>query len=128
MFIGIISFIPYVQLLGFIPATILAVLCAVDTGRNFWMLMLGVVAVYGVVQILQDSIITPHIMGKILGLRPAVVLLSLTVWGYLLGIIGLIVALPLTQILISYYRYYVVEDPLDSEKERAEKRREKNEK
>ena len=128
VFIGIISFIPYVQLLGFIPATILAVLCAVDTGRNFWMLMLGVVAVYGVVQILQDSIITPHIMGKILGLRPAVVLLSLTVWGYLLGIIGLIVALPLTQILISYYRYYVVEDPLDSEKERAEKRREKNEK
>lgn len=128
VFIGIISFIPYVQLLGFVPATILAVLCAVDTGRNFWMLMLGVVAVYGVVQILQDSIITPHIMGKILGLRPAVVLLSLTVWGYLLGIIGLIVALPLTQILISYYRYYVVEDPLDSEIERAEKRREKNEK
>lgn len=128
VFIGIISFIPYVQLLGFIPATILAVLCAVDTGRNFWMLMLGIVAVYGVVQILQDSIITPHIMGKILGLRPAVVLLSLTVWGYLLGIIGLIVALPLTQILISYYRYYVVEDPLDSEIERAEKHKEKKEK
>ncbi len=128
VFIGIISFIPYVQLLGFIPATILAVLCAVDTGRNFWMLMLGIVAVYGVVQILQDSIITPHIMGKILGLRPAVVLLSLTVWGYLLGIIGLIVALPLTQILISYYRYYVVEDPLDSEIERTEKHKEKKEK
>lgn len=128
VFIGIISFIPYVQLLGFIPATILAILCAVDTGRNFWMLMLGVIAVYCVVQVLQDSIITPHIMGKILGLRPAVVLLSLTVWGYLLGIIGLIVALPLTQILVSYYRYYVVDDPLDSETMREEMRKRKMEK
>lgn len=115
VFIGLISFVPYVQLLGFVPATILAVLCSVDTGRNFWMLMLGVIAVYCVVQVLQDAIITPHIMGKILGLRPEIVLLSLTVWGYLLGIIGLIVALPLTQILISYYRLYVVGDPLDSD-------------
>lgn len=125
VFIGLISFIPYVQLLGFFPATVLAILCSVDTGRNFWMLMLGVIAVYCIVQILQDSIITPHIMGKILGLRPAVVLLSLTVWGYLLGIIGLIIALPLTQILISYYRHYVVDDPLDSEIERENRRRKK---
>ena len=87
--------------------------------------MLGVIAVYCIVQVLQDSIITPHIMGKILGLRPAVVLLSLTVWGYLLGIIGLIIALPLTQILISYYRHYVVDDPLDSEIERENRRRKK---
>lgn len=123
VFIGLISFIPYVQLLGFFPATVLAILCSVDTGRNFWMLMLGVIAVYCIVQVLQDSIITPHIMGKILGLRPAVVLLSLTVWGYLLGIIGLIIALPLTQILISYYRHYVVDDPLDSEIERENRRR-----
>ena len=125
VFIGLISFIPYVQLLGFFPATVLAILCSVDTGRNFWMLMLGVIAVYCIVQVLQDSIITPHIMGKILGLRPAVVLLSLTVWGYLLGIIGLIIALPLTQILISYYRHYVVDDPLDSEIERESRRRKK---
>ena len=116
--IGLISFVPYVQLLGFVPATLLAILCAVDTGRNFWMLMLGVLAVYCVVQVLQDSIITPHIMGRILGLRPAVVLLSLTVWGYLLGIIGLIVALPLTQIIINYYRLYIVGDPLDGEMRR----------
>ena len=127
VFIGLISFIPYVQLLGFFPATVLAILCSVDTGRNFWMLMLGVIAVYCIVQVLQDSIITPHIMGKILGLRPAVVLLSLTVWGYLLGIIGLIIALPLTQILISYYRHYVVDDPLDSEIERENRRRKKRE-
>lgn len=116
VFIGIISFIPYVQLLGFVPATILAMLCALDTGRNFWMLMLGVIAVYIVVQILNDLVVTPHVMGKILGLRPAVVLLSLTVWGYMLGIIGLIIALPVTQLMITYYRTYVVGDPPENEK------------
>lgn len=120
VFIGVISFVPYIQLLGFVPATLLAILCAVDTGRNFWMLMLGVIAIYCIVQVLQDSIITPHIMGKILGLRPAVVLLSLTVWGYVFGLIGLIFAQPLTQLLISYYRYYIVGDPLDSVLSRKE--------
>ena len=54
VFIGLISFIPYVQLLGFFPATVLAILCSVDTGRNFWMLMLGVIAVYCIVQVLQE--------------------------------------------------------------------------
>lgn len=111
VFIGVISFVPYLQLLGFVPATVLAILCSLDTGQNFWMLMLEIIAVYVVVQIINDSVVTPHIMGKILGLRPAVVLLSLTVWGYLLGVIGLIIALPLTQLLITYYRAYVVHDP-----------------
>lgn len=119
VFIGLISFIPYVQLIGFVPALILATLCAIDTGRNFWMLMLGVIVVYIIVQIIQDSIVTPNIMRKIMGLRPAVVLLSLTVWGYVLGIIGLIIALPATQLIISYYRCYVVHDSPENNKMNA---------
>lgn len=119
VFIGVISFVPYVQLIGFVPALILSMLCAIDTGRNFWMLMLGVVMVYIIVQIIQDSIVTPNIMRKIMGLRPAVVLLSLTVWGYVLGIIGLIIALPATQLIISYYRCYVIHDPPENNKMNA---------
>ena len=47
-------------------------------------------------------------MGKRFGLNPAVMLLSLSVWGALLGFIGLIIALPLTTIVISYYKRYVL--------------------
>ena len=47
-------------------------------------------------------------MGKAMGLNPAIILLALSVWGTLLGFIGLIIALPLTTLLISYYRYYIV--------------------
>ena len=49
-------------------------------------------------------------MGKIMGLPPAIILLVLSVWGYALGIAGLILALPVTTLAISYYRHYVVGD------------------
>ena len=106
--IGVISFVPYLQVIGFIPAALLALLQAAETGQNFWFLLGMVVVVYLVVQILQDTIFTPRIMGKIMGLPPAIVLLALSVWGYAFGIVGLIIALPLTTLMISYYRRYVV--------------------
>jgi predicted PurR-regulated permease PerM len=49
-------------------------------------------------------------MGSAMGLNPAVLLLSLSVWGALLGFIGLIIALPLTTIIIAYYKRYVTKD------------------
>lgn len=108
--IGVISFVPYLQVVGFIPASLLALLKAAETGENFWWLLFLILIVYLVVQVLQDTIFTPRIMGKIMGLPPAIILLSLSVWGYALGIIGLIMALPVTTLAISYYKRYVVGD------------------
>lgn len=76
--------------------------------------------VYIVVQVLQDTIVTPHVMGKIMGLSPAVILLSLSVWGYILGIVGLIIALPVTTLMISYYRRYVIGNKEVSAEESAQ--------
>ena len=73
-----------------------------DTGRSFWGLMALVLLVYIVVQVLQDTVFTPRIMGKIMGLSSAMVLLSLSIWSYMAGIIGLIIALPLTTIIFAY--------------------------
>ena len=61
-------------------------------------------------------------MGSAMGLNPAILLLSLSVWGTLLGFIGLIVALPLTTLLIAYYQRYVTkeeeqQDPPDEQVE-----------
>lgn len=108
--IGVISFVPYLQVIGFVPAALLALLKAYETNENFWWLICLVAIVYIVVQILQDTIFTPRIMGKIMGLPPAIILLSLSVWGYALGIVGLIIALPVTTLAISYYKHYVVGD------------------
>lgn len=106
--IGLISFVPYLQVVGIIPATLLALLEAADKGENFWLLIGGVLLVYIVVQVIQDIVVTPKIMGHIMGLRPAVIFLSLSVFGYLLGIIGLIIALPITTLMLTYYKEYVI--------------------
>lgn len=113
--IGIISFVPYLQVVGFLPATLLALLEAADKGENFWLLIGGVVLVYVVVQIIQDIVVTPKIMGHIMGLRPAIIFLSLSVFGYLLGIIGLIIALPFTTLALIYYKEFVIGEDLSSE-------------
>ena len=93
-----------------VPAIILALLRATESGDNFWLLMGGVLLVYIVVQIIQDILVTPHVMGKIMGLSPAIILLALSVGGYLLGILGLILALPVTTLLLLYYKQYFVEE------------------
>lgn len=111
IFVGVLSFIPYIQVLGILPAALLSLLQMADTGSSFWGMMALVFLVYVVVQVLQDTIFTPRIMGQIMGLSPAVVLLSLSVWGYIAGIIGLMVALPLTTLMLAYYQRYILEEP-----------------
>ena len=115
IFVGILSFIPYIQVLGILPAALLALLQMADTGSSFWGMMALVIVVYVVVQVLQDTIFTPRIMGRIMGLSPAVVLLSLSVWGYIAGIIGLMVALPLTTLILAYYQRYILEEAVEDE-------------
>ena len=123
LFIGVLNLIPYLQLVGFIPTIILALVKAADTGQNFWVILLCALAVFAVVQTIQDVFLTPRIMGHVMGLNPAIILLSLSIWGSLLGIIGLIIALPLTTLLISYYRRFILneKDETDTGKKKQTK-------
>lgn len=108
MFIGLLNMVPYLQLIGFIPAILLAIVKAADTGQNFWFIMLLVIIVFCVVQLIQDTVLTPKIMGKVMGLNAAIILLSLSIWGSLLGIMGMIIALPMTTLLLTYYQRFVI--------------------
>lgn len=111
--IGILSLIPYVHGLAFIPMLILSLLKAADTGQNFWVIFASATAVFVIVQIITDMVLTPKIMGKAMGLNPAVILLSLSVWGALLGFLGLIIALPLSTLIIAYYQRYITKENED---------------
>jgi predicted PurR-regulated permease PerM len=113
--IGIMDMVPYLHTLALIPTAFLALLKAADTGQNFWMIFGAAVLVFCVVQLISDLIVTPRIMGKAMRLNPAVLLLSISVWGSLLGFIGLIIALPLTTLLIAYYQRYVTRENEESE-------------
>ena len=108
LFIGVLNLVPYLQIIGFIPTILLAILKAADTGGNFWLILAAALAVFAIVQAIEDSFIVPRVMGKITGLNPAIILLSLSVWGSLMGMLGMIIALPLTTLMLSYYQRFII--------------------
>lgn len=108
LFIGFLNLIPYMQAIGLIPMLLLSLLKSAETGENFWMIFGLAVLVLCIVQCIQDLFLTPRIMGKAMGLNPAFILLSLSIWGTLLGFIGLIIALPLTTLCLSYYKRFIL--------------------
>ena len=110
LFIGVLNLIPYMQTIGIIPMLILALLRSAETGENFWIIFGLALLVLGIVQMIQDLFLTPRIMGKAMGLNPAIILLALSIWGTLLGFIGLIIALPLTTLCLSYYKRFILQD------------------
>jgi len=110
IFIGLLNFIPYMQALGIIPLGLAAVLMAIQTNSSVWVSLALAYGVLMVVQVIQDMILVPKIMGGRMGMRPSLILLALSVWGYLLGFFGMLIALPGTMALYSIYMRYVVED------------------
>lgn len=108
LFIGALNLVPYLQIIGFIPTIVLAILKAADTGGNFWIIIASALAVFIIVQVIQDGFIVPRVMGKITGLNPAIILLSLSIWGSLMGMLGMIIALPLTTLMLSYYQRFII--------------------
>lgn len=106
LFIGVLNLVPYLQIAALFPMALLALMKAANTGDNFWVILLSALIVLCIVQTIQDLFLVPRIMGKRMNLHPAVILLSLSVWGNLLGLLGMIIALPLTTLLIGYVKRY----------------------
>ena len=132
IFIGILNFIPYMQALGIIPLGLASLLMAAQTGENAFVCMLLAYGVLMIVQIIQDMIIVPRIMGQTMGMRPSLILLVLSIWGYLLGFFGMLIALPMTMFIYSLYMRYVLQDEeyieqmrLQEEKRKAKQSRRK---
>ena len=108
--IGIMDLVPYLHGFGLIPAALLAGLKSAETGQSYFVVFGMVLAIFGIVQIIMDAIVVPKVMGKHMGLNPTILLLSLSVWGTLLGFIGLIIALPATTLIMAYWRRYVTKE------------------
>jgi predicted PurR-regulated permease PerM len=107
LFVGLLNMVPYLQVVGLIPAFLLALVHALEAGTSLWVALGLTGLVFVIVQAIQDTMLTPRIMGKATGLRPAIILLSLSVWGKLLGFFGLLIALPMTCLLSAYYRRFL---------------------
>ena len=90
LFLGVLNLVPYLKTIAIVPGTFLAFLQSVETGQSFLSVMLWLVAIFMFIQVIEDMFLVPKIMGKVTGLNPAIILLSLSVWGSLMGMITLI--------------------------------------
>lgn len=106
MLSGLLFIIPYLgTVVGVISASVLALL---KFGISWH--ILGVWATFGLVQLIEGSLLTPTIVGDKVGLHPMVVMIALLVGGNLLGLWGMLVAIPITAaawvLLAEWYRGY----------------------
>ncbi len=106
--IGLMNYIPYLQNLGLIPCILSAGLMSLETSQPFWIPVVIVLGIFLLVQILEDAVLTPIFMKEVTGMNPAIMLLSIAIWGSLLGILGMIIALPITTVMVTYYKRYVL--------------------
>ena len=102
LFSGALNMIPYLQLTTIPLALLLAVVYALEKGMPFWEVAVIVLSIYLVVQLIQDMFLVPKIVGSSMNLPPVGILLSLSIWGKLLGFLGLIVAIPFTCLCLVY--------------------------
>ncbi|MDP4276499.1 MAG: AI-2E family transporter [Bacteroidota bacterium] len=108
--VGLMNMVPYLQTVAIIPGMMLAAVKASEYDQNFLWVAVSVMAVFAIVQVIEDTFLTPKIMGKATGLNPAIILLSLSIWGSLFGVVGMILALPATTIIFSYYTRIVIKE------------------
>jgi predicted PurR-regulated permease PerM len=89
--VAVLNFVPYIgALTGIICMTIGAVLSYDSLG--YAMLF---PAAYLLVATIEGNLVTPYVMGRSLTLNPVIILLSLTFWGWMWGIAGIILAVPI---------------------------------
>ncbi len=105
---GLLNLIPQI---GALITMVIGALVALILGS--WAKAIIVIAVLLGESLLEQSVLTPNILSYQVGLHPLLVLFSLLVFGTLLGIFGLIIAVPLTAILVTGYRAYREELTLD---------------
>src|SRR5262249_45690810 len=93
--IFLLNFIPYIGSLVAVSLPIL--LSFLQYGEEPWK-RLTITLLLLLIQRVVDNFVEPRLTGRKLGLSPLLVLLSLAFWGWLWGVVGMILAVPLTVI------------------------------
>jgi len=106
LFIGALNMVPYLQIASIPIAAFFGIIYSLETGMPFWQVILIITVIYAGVQVLQDMVIVPKIMGGTLGLSPILILMSLAIWGKLLGFLGFVLAIPFTCVAIATYKSF----------------------
>ena len=98
---GMVSFVPY---LGFIVGILAAVIAAFMQLHDL-SLLLPIAIVFGVGQLIESMLLTPLLVGDRIGLHPVAVIFAIMVGGQLFGFVGVLIALPVSAVVMVLLRY-----------------------
>ena len=100
--LGFLNIIPY---LGSMVGLGVAIPLALFQDGGSWTLLIAVLVVFTLVQMIEGYLLTPKIMGDRTGLHPMAIIVAIFFWGTALsGILGMILAIPLTAFLVVFWR------------------------
>lgn len=97
---GLVSFVPY---LGFIVGILAAVLASLMQLHDLTLLF-SIAIVFGIGQIIESMILTPLLVGDRIGLHPVAVIFAIMVGGQLFGFVGVLIALPVSAVVMVLLR------------------------
>ena len=101
---GLLCFIPYLQYLVLIPISLGCLFLSIEQSNSFFIYFGIVLAVFIISSVFEELVLFPKIMKDVSAMNPAVMMVSISIWGYLLGLFGVLIALPLTSIILSYIK------------------------
>lgn len=98
---AVLRFVPYIgSLIAAIPPTVLA--AGVDPG---WTMTFATLAVFGIGEPIVGHLIEPTVLGRSAGVSPLAFILAASFWTLLWGPVGLILAAPITLLLVVLGQY-----------------------
>jgi predicted PurR-regulated permease PerM len=109
MITGALSIVPFLGIIvSLLPSLILAYLSAGQDPTWMWLEPLLVLVVFALVQMIESMFVSPRVQAHSTGLHPLVIILGILIWSMLLpGLLGPIVAVPLTCAVVVLLRRYV---------------------
>ena len=106
LLIVLLSYISYLQYIALIPLSVGCLILSVENPHGFLFYFCIVLGIFILASIIEELILTPRIMEKNIGINPVIITLAISVWSYLLGIPGLILAIPMTGLIIILFKQY----------------------
>ncbi|MBI4548061.1 MAG: AI-2E family transporter [Ignavibacteriae bacterium] len=100
---GILNLIPYI---GFYSCLVLSAIVALFSGDPVVGKFIGVIILYVGLNVLENMVLAPKIVGKKVGVHPILLILSLVVFGYFLGFVGLVIAVPMTAVILMFVKMW----------------------
>jgi len=101
---GLASIVPY---LGFLVGIVISCVVAYAQYQE-WTMLLWVALVFGVGQTLESVLLTPVLVGDRIGLHPVAVIFALMAGAQLAGFVGVLLALPVSAVIMVFVRHAVV--------------------